>query len=93
MQPNTNGAVISICIHPKLPLPVRIRNRSFDGGHGILDAYCAVSKICVLFRKETGVLFSVLVKIGLRKEKDALQPESGLLSGITEKERLNYEQQ
>ena len=41
----------------------------------------AFSKICVLFRKETGVLWAYRVKIVLRKEKDALQPESGLLSG------------
>jgi len=53
----------------------------------------AVSKICVLFRKETRVLLAYWVKIVLRKEKDALQPESGLLSGIMEKERTNYEQQ
>ena len=29
-----------------------------------------------------------MVKIGLRKEKDALQPESSLLSGIDKKERI-----
>jgi len=39
------------------------------------------------FRHSPYILISTLVKIGLRKEHDTLQPESGLLSGNESKER------
>ena len=40
------------------------------------------------FRHLTFILFSTLVKLGVRKEKGTLQPESGLLSGNESKERI-----
>ena len=40
------------------------------------------------FRHSPFIPFSTLVKLGLRKEKDTLQPESDLLSGNDKKERI-----
>jgi len=46
-----------------------------------------VSKICVNFRKETGLLFSRRVKIGLRKQK-TLSSESGFPEKVKRRETI-----
>ena len=51
---------------------------------------CLFSRICVNFRKETGLLFSQRVKIGLRKQKHFLRKV--LLPQESEKGE-NYDEQ
>jgi len=46
------------------------------------------SRLSHSFRHSPLIQVSTLAKLGVRKEKDALQPESILLSGIDKKERL-----
>ena len=47
-----------------------------------------IGRICQSFRHLTFIPFSTLVKLGLRKGKDTLHPESDLLSGNESKERV-----
>ena len=48
---------------------------------------------CQSFRKAPHIHDFTMVKLGLRKEKDTLHPESVLLSGKTTKGEKRYEEQ